>query len=118
MLTQRLFRCFLTFRPRTCAARSSRAATADPKLAQMRRELADGRLANSRQISAVLVARGALRADVTVERAGDLLWAFVSAELYRMLVVERGCAADDYEHWLAATLIEDLLDRSGDARDH
>ena len=30
---------------------------------------------------------------------------FTGRSLYRMLVIERGWSSDDYEHWLANTLI-------------
>jgi hypothetical protein len=53
----------------------------------------------------------ALAAEVTVERAADLLWALCSHDLYRMLVVEQHWPPEDYERWLASSLIYSLLER-------
>jgi AcrR family transcriptional regulator len=85
------------------------AAAADPEMARLRRELAVGRLRDCRLVADALTSRGALRPDVTVEQAADLIWTFGSAELYRMLVAERGWSPGQYEQWLATTLIESVL---------
>jgi AcrR family transcriptional regulator len=87
------------------------AATVDPELAALRRDLATGRLRDSHLVASVLATNGVLKPDVTVDRAADLLWALVSAELYRMLAVDRGWTPDDYEQWLTSTLIDALLSR-------
>jgi AcrR family transcriptional regulator len=85
------------------------AAAADPAMAALRRELAVGRLRDCRLIADALVQRAALRPELTVEQGADLIWTFGSAELYRMLVAERGWSPDAYQQWLATTLIESLL---------
>ena len=48
--------------------------------------------------------RGHLRHDVTVDDARDTLWAYNSAELYQLLVIERGWTPDHYGQWIAAAL--------------
>lgn len=48
---------------------------------------------------------------MTVEQATDVIWALVSAEFYRLLAVERGWTPETFERWLAATLVDTLLDR-------
>jgi len=50
-----------------------------------------------------------LRPGLAVAQATDLLWALGSAEMYRMLVVDRGWPPQQYEGWLASTLIHALL---------
>jgi AcrR family transcriptional regulator len=85
------------------------AATADAEIAALRRDLAAGRLSDSQQIASALDSSHALRADLPLERATDVIWALVSAELYRLLATERGWQPDDYERWLADTLIASLL---------
>jgi hypothetical protein len=85
------------------------AATADPEIASMLHQLADGRLADARMVAQSLAEKQALIVDVPVEQAADLLWALCSHDLYRMLVVEQHWPPEDYERWLAGSLIHSLL---------
>jgi AcrR family transcriptional regulator len=87
------------------------AATADAEIAAMLRQLADGRLADARMVAQSLAEKQVLAADVTVARAADLLWALCSHDIYRMLVVEQHWPPEDYERWLASSLIHSLLDQ-------
>ncbi len=48
------------------------------------------RLARMKQNARVLARRGLLRADVTVTRASQIMWAYSSPELYDLFVVRRG----------------------------
>ena len=89
------------------------AATADPEIAAMLHQLAEGRLADARMVAQSLAEKQALAADVPAERAADLLWALCSHELYRMLVAEQHWPPRDYEHWLASSLIHAVLDHHG-----
>ena len=86
------------------------AATADPEIAAMLRQLAEGRLADAQTVARSLDEKQALAAGVTVERATDLLWALCSHDLYRMLVVEQLWPPEEYERWLASSLTYSLLD--------
>ena len=43
--------------------------------------------------------------------ATDLLWAMSSAEMYRMLVIDRHWPARQYESWVADTLSATILHR-------
>jgi AcrR family transcriptional regulator len=88
------------------------AATADPEIAAMLERLHTNRLRDVRMVAESLGDEQALAPGVTVARAADLLWALSGAELYRMLVVERGWSPDEYEEWLASALIDALLPRS------
>ena len=83
------------------------AATADPEIAAMLHQLADGRLRDARMVAQSLAEKQALAPKVTVERAADLLWALCSHDLYRMLVVEQHWPPQDYEQlagWVAHPL--------------
>jgi hypothetical protein len=42
-------------------------------------------------------------------RVRDILWMYTGRDVYRMLVLERGWSSEEYERWLAATLIKVLL---------
>jgi AcrR family transcriptional regulator len=56
-----------------------------------------------------LAATGALRAGVTPERARDIVWAYISPELWDLFVGRRGWSPEEYESWLARALSEALL---------
>jgi AcrR family transcriptional regulator len=44
----------------------------------------------------------------------DIMWMYTGRDIYRMLVLERGWSSDEYEDWLANTLISSLT-TSGDS---
>ena len=52
---------------------------------------------------------GSLRSDVTVDQARDTLWIYNSAEIYQLIVIERGWTPDRYGTWIAAALTAALL---------
>ena len=89
------------------------AATADHEIAALLRGLGASRLKDNHLLAQALVRNQALAPGMTVERATDLLWTLSSAEVYRLLVVERGWLPGEYEQWLAAALIEQLLKEPG-----
>jgi AcrR family transcriptional regulator len=72
------------------------------------------RLAGAAALATHLAEAGALAPGLTVERARDLIWLHTAPDSYRLLVMERGWALDDYQRWLAASLAANLLD--GDTR--
>lgn len=85
------------------------AAAADPEIAAMLQQLTQGRHADSQSVAHSLAGKHALAEGITVERAADVLWALGSHDLYRMLVVEQHWLPEDYEQWLASSLIHALL---------
>ena len=87
------------------------AAAADPEIASMLRELAEGRLRDAQLVAQSLDEKQALAGTVGREQAADLLWSLCSHDLYRMLVVERHWPPEQYEQWLASSLIHSLLDQ-------
>jgi AcrR family transcriptional regulator len=87
------------------------AATADPEIAAMLRQLAEGRLRDAQTVAASLAKKGALASEVSVEEAADIIWALGSHDLYRMFVIERGWVPLQYEQWLAASLMHALLNK-------
>ena len=92
------------------------AATAEPEIAVLWRDLKESHLQDDRWVAESLAQKEALGRGVTVEHATDLLWALGSADLYRLLVVERGWPPEEYEQWLAATWIHALLGPRGTQR--
>lgn len=84
------------------------AARADAAFAEEYRKVLDNR---ARTLAAFIEElRGDLAPGVTPRTATDVLWALSNEELYRELVEERGWSPDQFEHWLARTLIAQLIE--------
>ena len=84
-------------------------ARTDPDLAQVWQELEAERLAGMQRFAELLAERGVLRADRSVQEAGDTLWTLNSLSVHDLLVVQRGWTAERYRDWLATTLAAVLL---------
>ena len=76
-------------------------AAAEPELAALRTEIAERRAANMRRFVADLATVAPLRLDPG--QAADIVWATNSAELYQLLVGQRGWTPQRYEQFLADT---------------
>ena len=85
------------------------AAASDRDAAKVWQELQAERLKGMSMFAADLAARGDLRVGVTATEARDVLWTYNSAELYRLLVIERGWPAKRYGRWVAQALTAALL---------
>ena len=77
------------------------AARAEPGLARLWNEIAERRAANMRLFVADLATVAPLRLDP--DQAADIVWATNSAEMYQLLVAQRGWSPQRYEHFLADT---------------
>jgi AcrR family transcriptional regulator len=75
------------------------AGPAEPELAALRDEIAERRAANMRLFVADLAAVAPLRLDP--DEAADIVWATNAAELYQLLVSQRGWSPQRYERFLA-----------------
>ena len=56
-----------------------------------------------------VVKEQSLAIGLSITKARDLLWAFTGRDLYRILVIEQSWTSDEYEEWLAQTLINALV---------
>lgn len=56
-----------------------------------------------------LFAAGRARRDLTLPEARQVMWMFTSRDIYRMLVHDGGWSPDQYQAWLARTLVETLV---------
>jgi len=88
------------------------AAAAEPALATLRRKLGESHYQDDRRMAELLAQQGVL-SGVTIELATDLLCALGSADLYRVLIIDRSWTPERYEQWLAATWIHALLEGLG-----
>jgi AcrR family transcriptional regulator len=84
------------------------AAAAEPELAALWTEIAERRAANMRLFVADLARVHPLRLDPG--EAADIVWATNSAEMYQLLVGQRGWTPRRYERFLADTWRRLLLD--------
>jgi len=85
------------------------AAASDAELAGVQQEMEDFRLAGLGRFAALLADRGALRPDLSVNHARDIIWTLCSHATYDQLVNQRGWTPQQYQTWLAATLRHTLL---------
>jgi AcrR family transcriptional regulator len=77
------------------------AAHAEPELARLWNQVAERRAANMRRFIAELATVAPLRLDP--DQAADIVWATNSAELYQLLVGQRGWTPQQYERFLTDT---------------
>lgn len=86
------------------------AAAGDEELLSLWRELEHGRLMGQGRLAAQLAERGALRDDLSVEDARDMIWTLCSLAVHDHLVVECEWSSEKYRAWLASTLASALLE--------
>ena len=55
--------------------------------------------------------KGALKPDLGVDRAADILWTLNHPTVWQLLVGTRGWTPDQYEQWCADTACSQLLGR-------
>ena len=85
------------------------AAATDPELARLWDQIEDERRNGLARFAQLLTDRGALRPELSVEEARDLLWALNSLTVHDLLVLGCGWSPERYRHWLAGTLARELL---------
>jgi AcrR family transcriptional regulator len=90
------------------------AAVGDPEVAQVVDTTERERLAGTTSLATHLDGRGALRPGLSVERAGHRLWVLNGGEVADGLVLRCGWTLDDYEDWMAESMVGAVLPRGGD----
>ena len=85
------------------------AAGLDAELRALNDELRTQRQRGMFFLASVLDEREALRPDLTVDEAADVLWLLNDSAPYHRVVVEQGWSRARYESWLADALISLLL---------
>src|SRR5215467_5106615 len=86
------------------------AATTDPEIAGLWRDLLDQLLRGMTMAANDFRQQGALRPGLSVARAADILWFYAGPWAYRGLVTGRGWTLDEYEAWIGDTLYIQLMD--------
>ena len=85
------------------------AAVADPDMAALKVDLDDQRLERMTHNARNLAAAGHLRAGLSVEEAGEIMWTYSSPELYELLIIGRGWSPRRLGTFIAAALTAALL---------
>ncbi len=85
------------------------AAASDPDARVVWAELQAERLKAMTMFARALHAEGHLRPGVSANEARDVLWAYNSAELFQLLVLDRGWPPKRYGRWVAGALTCALL---------
>jgi len=80
-----------------------------PELRKLELEFENARFELQRKRVELLNERSALPSGMSVASARRIMWMYTSREVYRMLVVEGGWSPDEFEAWLAETLVSALL---------
>jgi AcrR family transcriptional regulator len=85
------------------------AAMVDPDIGELWKRISADFHDNQRAIVTSLEARGALRPDLGVDQAADILWALNHPDLWHLLVDERGWTPEAWERWFCETSCGELL---------
>jgi AcrR family transcriptional regulator len=85
------------------------AAGSDPEMAAQWRTNRAQTYTAQRTFAQQLSDKHALRPELTVDRAADIIFSLVSIEVYQLCTVERGWTAAQWERWMKETLTAAIL---------
>jgi AcrR family transcriptional regulator len=85
------------------------AAKYEPEIADLLKNLLEERLQNLTMFVHNLSSHNPIRDDFDERRAGEIVWAITSPEVFRLLTIDRKWSIEDYSHWLGDTLIRLLI---------
>jgi len=85
------------------------AATTEPEIAALLESLVRKRLEGMRFFVEALTRNGPLRATLDLSDAVDMVWTLTSAEVHRLLTVDRGWSTDHYRDWLVESIVALLV---------
>ena len=85
------------------------AAPTEPDIEELWERIQRDFYDNQRVIVESLAAKHALRSDLDVERATDILWTLNHPDLWQLLALQRGWTPAEYERWFADTACAQLL---------
>jgi AcrR family transcriptional regulator len=85
------------------------AAKTEPDIAELLKNLLEERLRNLATVAQRLSAQKALREDLNVAQAAEIIWTITSPEVFSLLTIDRGWAKDQYVRWLGDALARLLL---------
>jgi AcrR family transcriptional regulator len=80
-----------------------------PELASLEKDQECQRYESQEPVVTYLLQEGRLREGLDLKTARDILWTLTGRSNYRMMVIDRGWTIEQYQTWLAETLITSLL---------
>ncbi len=80
-----------------------------PELAKLEQQRERLRYDREERVITFLRESGKLRTGLSHQGARDIFWMLTGGDVYRMLVQERGWSPQQYQDWLADTLVKLLL---------
>jgi len=92
------------------------AATSDPEAAKFYAAMVQQRRQAMREAAQMFADAGALRPDLDIEVAADLMWFYNDPSLYDKLVRQRGWSVDRFQAWLTEALQVQLLGKAPSVR--
>lgn len=84
------------------------AALLAPEFKELEKEREMRRYARQEVTIKAMVEEKSLAKGLSITRARDILWAFTGRDMYRMFVLEQGWSSEEYEKWLAQSLVTHL----------
>jgi TetR/AcrR family transcriptional regulator, regulator of autoinduction and epiphytic fitness len=81
------------------------AASSEPAAVELLDEVREQRKRGQRQIAHALDRSNSFRDGLKEHEAVDLIYALMSPEVYRLLVVDRNWSPEKYQQWLATALV-------------
>ena len=85
------------------------ASAFSPALRKVEREFEEVRYAMQEARVRLLFSERKARAGLGLDEARRILWMYTGRDIYRMLVEEGGWSPDEYQSWLAQTLVTSLV---------
>lgn len=85
------------------------AAKTEPEIADLVQQSLQRRWQNMEALVQHVAANGSLRNGLTAAQGADIVWTLTSAEVFRLLTVDRGWTTEQYIQWLEDSLIRLLL---------
>lgn len=85
------------------------AASTEPEIAELLKHLLKERLSAMQVFVERISTNGPFRDGLTSSQAAETVWVISSAEVFRLLTVDRGWSGEQYAAWLGETLARLLL---------
>jgi TetR/AcrR family transcriptional regulator, regulator of autoinduction and epiphytic fitness len=85
------------------------AAASDPEIAEFWQRMKHQRLVGQSAVAELLEQRGALRSNISIERAADVLFVLSDAYLHDSFMVDRSWTSAELAQWLAEAFCSHLL---------
>jgi hypothetical protein len=116
MFAHRMRIFFLHIAPLVEVLRS--AAKTEPEIKKLLKKFLDDRYQGMGFFIDCLLANGPLRSGLSKLTAVETIWTLASAEVYNLLVQDRGWSVEEYEMWLSETLGRLLLPQTQITREY